>query len=317
MSKKPAPEQEGKSAVVGIDRGIEKLESRRDSKEEQRVAGTLKGQRVRGWTEKLLTRTMSGAVYVIAIIACLYWGVLPTAALMAAMAWLCCSEFFRICRMAGRRPYEIAGLTAAIAYPIVATLWGPGMLIAVTLPLLLVVATWYVLNPRANIADVAVSVLGPVYTSLPLSCIALIRAYDPGLSGAALALVVIAAIWAEDSLAYIVGSSLGSHKMAPRISPNKSWEGFYGGIVGSLLAWGIAAALHIGGISIQLALACALVEAVVAVIGDLFESRIKRGVGVKDSGNILPGHGGLLDRTDSLLFGSVVIYFILLIGGIL
>lgn len=317
MSRKRAPKKDDQPEVVGIERGIEKLESRRDSKEERRVAGTLKGQRVRGWTEKLLTRTMSGVVYVVVIIACLYWGVLPTAVLMSAMGWLCCSEFFRICRMAGRRPHEIAGLTAAIAYPLVATAWGPGLLIAVTLPLLLAAATWYVINPRANIADVAVSVLGPVYTSLPLACIALIRASDPGIGGAALALVVIAAIWAEDSLAYLVGSSLGRHKMAPRISPNKSWEGFYGGIAGSLLAWGIAAALHVGGISIGLAMACAVVEAIVAVIGDLFESRIKRGVGVKDSGNILPGHGGLLDRTDSLLFGSVVIYFILLMGGIL
>ncbi len=318
MSAKKAACKDDEHASIGlVDRGIEKLESRRDSKEGRRVAGLLKGQRVRGWTEKLLTRTMSGAVYVFVIIGCLFWGVLPTAFLMAAMGWLCCSEFFRICRMAGRRPNEIVGLSAAIAYPIVATVYGPNVPLAITCLLVLLVSMWYVFNPRANIADVAVSVLGPTYTSMPLSCVALVRASNPGIEGACLALCVIGALWAEDSFAYLIGSSLGKHKMAPRISPNKSWEGFYGGILGSVFVWSLAAAFGVAGITWPIAMICAVLEGFVAVIGDLFESRIKRGVGVKDSGNLLPGHGGLLDRADSMLFGGVVAYFVLLLGGIL
>ena len=105
--------------------------------------------------------------------------------------------------------------------------------------------------------------------------------------------------------------------MAPRISPNKSWEGFFGGLVGSVAVWAAAACFNLAGITWPVALAAGLIEGVVAVIGDLFESRIKRGVGVKDSGNLIPGHGGLLDRTDSMLFGSVIAYFILVVGGIL
>ena len=317
MSKKKAGQPDDERVSVGLDRGIDKLEIRRDSKEERRLAGELKGQRVRGWTEKLLTRTMSGAVYVLVIIACLFLGVMPTAALMAAMGWLCCSEFFRICRMAGRTPNEIAGLTAAIAYPLVATLYGPNMLLATTCLLVLLAAMWYVFNPRANIADVAVSVFGPIYTSMPLSCIAMVRSSDTGVTGALLALCLIAALWLEDSCAYLIGSSLGTHKMAPRISPNKSWEGFYGGFLGCILVWSIAAACHVGGITWPIAMACALLEGFFAVMGDLFESRIKRGVGVKDSGNLLPGHGGLLDRADSMLFGGVIVYFVLLLGGLL
>ena len=303
-------------SAVGLDKGIEKLQNRRDSKEEQRVAGELKGQRVRGWTEKLLTRTMSGVIYVIVIVGCLFWGVLPTAFLLAAMAWLCCSEFFRISRMGGRRPSEMLGLAAALSFPI-AALYGPLILLCVLCVLLISVATWYVLNPRANVADVAISVFGPTYTSLPLSCLVLIRASHPDFSGALIALVVIGAVWAEDSFAYLVGSSLGKNKMAPRISPNKSWEGFFGGLIGSILVWVVAAIFNVAGLTVPIAIACGLVEGIVAVFGDLFESRIKRGAGVKDSGNFLPGHGGLLDRTDSLLFGSVVVYFILLFGGIL
>ncbi len=309
--------RDDEGAAVGLDRGIEKLESRRASKEERRVAGELKGQRVRGWTEKLLTRTLSGVVYVVVIVACLFAGRYPTAVLVSAMGWLCCSEFFRISRMAGRRPNEIWGLTGALVYPVAGALGGAPVLIAITFALILVISIWYVFNPRAALSDVAITILGPVYTSLMLTTLALVRASDRGLTGALLALLVIGSLWAEDSVAYLVGSSLGRHKMAPRISPNKSWEGFYGGLVGSIAVWCIGAAFHIGGLTWPIAIACGIVEGVVAVFGDLFESRIKRSVGVKDSGNLLPGHGGLLDRTDSVLFGSVVAYFILLFGGIL
>ena len=307
----------GASDAVGLDRGIERLESRRDSKEGRRVAGELKGQRARGWTEKLITRALSGVIYVVVIVACIVWGNLPTAALLSAMAWVCCSEFFRIMRMAGRRPSEILGLAAALAFPVAAALYGPLLVMCLTCVLLLSAATWYVLNPRANVADAAISLFGPVYTSLTLSCLALVRASDPGMGGAIVTLVVIGSVWAEDCLAYLVGSAIGKHKMAPRTSPNKSWEGFVGGLLGSVAVWVVAAVFHVAGLGLPLALACGLAEGVVAVMGDLFESRIKRGVGVKDSGNLLPGHGGLLDRTDSILFGSVVAYFLLMFGGIL
>lgn len=303
--------------VVGLDRGIQRLEDRRASKEEQRVAGELKGQRVRGWTEKLLTRTLSGVIYVVVILACLYLGVVPTAVLMSAMGWLCCSEFFRICRMAGRLPNEIGGLTAAFAYPLLTAFFGLRVTMLITCAMILSVAIWYVFNLRVNIGDVAVTLFGPLYTSFMLSFITLLRASNQGLDGALLTLIVIGAIWVEDSLAYLVGSSLGAHKMAPRISPNKSWEGFFGGLLGSVLVWVLGAAFNVGGITWPIAIACGLVEGVVAVFGDLFESRIKRGVGVKDSGNLMPGHGGLLDRTDSLLFGGAVTYAVLLLGGIL
>lgn len=317
MSAEIGEQDRDDNVSVGLDRSIERLESRRDSKEEQRVAGELKGQRVRGWTEKLLTRTLSGVVYVLVILACLFAGRIPTGVLLSAMAWLCCSEFFRICRMAGRRPNEILGLAAAFAYPLVATLAGEQILVAITCALLLAIAIWYVFNPRVGIADVAVSLFGPIYTSLTLSTLALVRASDKTIVGALLALMVIGSIWAEDSLAYLIGSSLGRHKMAPRISPKKSWEGFYGGLLGALIVWCIGAFFHVGGITWPVAIACGIAEGLVAVFGDLFESRVKRGVGVKDSGNLLPGHGGLLDRTDSILFGSAIAYFILFFGGVL
>ena len=116
---------------VGLDKSVDRLESRRDDKEERRVAGELKGQRARGWMEKLLTRTLSGVIYVVVIIGCLFWGRIPTAVLLSLMAWVCCSEFFRLSRMAGRRPNEILGLTAAIVYPLLGASWPNASVIAV------------------------------------------------------------------------------------------------------------------------------------------------------------------------------------------
>ena len=183
--------------------------------------------------------------------------------------------------------------------------------------LLMACACWYVFTPRASIADVAVTALGPLYTSLAFSSIVLIRKFDPGLTGALVTLAVMFSVWANDAFAYFVGSAIGSHKLAPRISPSKSVEGFFGGLVGSVVIWVLLAVFVVGDMSLPMAVACGLVVGFAGVIGDLFESRLKRGVGVKDSGNILPGHGGLLDRSDSMLFASMAAFFLLLFGGIL
>lgn len=310
-----AVEPENKS--VGLDRQVDKLEARRAAKESQRAAGILAGQRARGATEKLLTRTTSGAIYALLIVACLFIGPFTTTLLVVCMAWLCCSEFFRMTRMGGRMPNEIYGLTAAILFPLAAYFRGVAGLAVVLLLFLVAIAAWYVATPRAGIGDVAVSVFGPIYTSFAFSAIVLVRVSDKGVHGALLTLGVMLSLWANDAVAYLVGSRIGSHKLAPRISPNKSWEGFWAGLVGSVAVWIVLALAGVANIGVPLAAAIGLVVGVVGVIGDLFESRIKRGVGVKDSGNLIPGHGGLLDRSDSLLFGSIAAYILLLFGGIL
>ena len=236
---------------------------------------------------------------------------------MVAQAWLCCSEFFRICRMGGRMPNEVIGLAAAVLFPPAALASGLLACALVIFVMLMACACWYVFTPRASVADVAVTAFGPLYTSLAFSSVVLIRKFDPGLTGALVTLAVMLSVWANDAFAYFVGSALGRHKLAPRISPSKSVEGFVGGIVGSVIVWVVLAVFVVGDMSVAMAVLCGLVVGVAGVIGDLFESRLKRGVGVKDSGNVLPGHGGLLDRSDSMLFGSMAAFFLLLFGGIL
>ncbi len=118
-------------------------------------------------------------------------------------------------------------------------------------------------------------------------------------------------VWANDVFAYLVGVAIGRHKMAPRISPHKSWEGFAGGIVGATVTSAVVGRWWVGG-PVWLWALFGVVVALAAVGGDLAESRVKRAAGVKDSGRLLPGHGGLLDRFDATL-GAVPVAFLFLL----
>ncbi|WP_270847977.1 phosphatidate cytidylyltransferase [Candidatus Collinsella stercoripullorum] len=263
----------------------------------------------------LIVRAGFGLIYVGLFIACLLLGTLPTALFCAAMSWLCCFEFFRMMRLDGKVPNELLGLAASVLFPLSAlvdAVWLTGLMFVLVLSL----GLWYVFSPRARIADVAVTGFGPLYTGYMLSSIVLLRDAVPGAAGALLAIGVCASLWVSDSFAYLVGSRLGRHKMVPKISPNKSWEGFAGGIVGSVAVWLILEATGWYAFDVPFAVLCGVAVGVLGVFGDLIESRIKRGVGVKDSGNLIPGHGGMLDRSDSLIFGCITAYLILRIGGI-
>ena len=125
--------------------------------------------------------------------------------------------------------------------------------------------------------------------------------------GAAWLLIVLLGTAACDTGAYFVGSAVGRHKLIPHISPGKTWEGLLGGALG-----GIAAALALSGalrLDTWQAALLGLVVCASAVLGDLTESLLKRAAGVKDSGNLIPGHGGILDRVDSILFVLVAVYW--------
>ncbi len=289
---------------------------KRSSYDEKRQSGNLKSQAMRGMTEKLLQRCLSGAIYAVVITATLFSGTIPTGVLIACMGWLCCSEFFRMTKIGGYEPSEMIGLAAAVLFPIVGLL--PAIWTGATLfALVLACGIWYIMTPKASVADMALTLFGPLYTSLLLSSIVHIRMCLPGYEGALLTFIIMSSVWLNDSFAYFAGSRLGKHKMAPSISPKKTWEGFAGGMVGSCISWIVLWATGIVASSFWYAILCALCVGVFSVIGDLFESRIKRGAHVKDSGDLIPGHGGMLDRTDSLLFGVMAADFLLHIGGVL
>lgn len=165
-------------------------------------------------------------------------------------------------------------------------------------------------NAFNNMAQVFFS---QIYLSIPLSTPILVsyanQDFQPFIILAALLI-----IWLNDSGAYLVGSKFGKHPMAPKISPKKTWEGTIGGwIFGTFTAWVISQYTDI--LSTGNWIAIGLIVSILADIGDLVESKLKRDANVKDSGDILPGHGGVLDRFDSFIFSQPFIYFIVVILG--
>ncbi len=150
-------------------------------------------------------------------------------------------------------------------------------------------------------------VMGLIYLPLLLGHLVLLRQLPDGRGWVFL---VLFAVMACDSLAYFVGSSFGKHKLYPAVSPKKSIEGALGGLVGACLGVWLAAALFLPAFGLGHVVLVGLLLGVVGQVGDLFESLLKRACGVKDSGGFFPGHGGILDRLDSLLFAFPLAYYL-------
>jgi phosphatidate cytidylyltransferase len=123
-------------------------------------------------------------------------------------------------------------------------------------------------------------------------------------------LMAILITWSNDTLAYFTGVTIGKHKLWPRLSPKKSWEGTVGGFLGAALAGGLVAMLSPLSIGFGLGALIGLIGGILALFGDLSISMVKRQVGVKDSGHLIPGHGGMLDRLDSVLFVVPFVYLV-------
>jgi phosphatidate cytidylyltransferase len=262
-------------------------------------------------------RLRTGAVYITLTSAGVLINDITTVIMLSATAAICAGEFYYILRNDAKLPNEAIGIAAAICYPI--AMWWAGLkgVAAVTFILLLVLLVWYTYWMRSRITDVCITLFGAMYTGLMLSGIIVIRQALPEPWGGLLVFLLLLSIWGNDAFAYLVGSKIGKHKLAPRTSPKKSWEGFIAGLIFSMGMW--VAMSFVPGVTmpIWMALLFGLVCGGMEVLGDLVESRIKRNVGVKDSGTIMPGHGGLLDRCDSLFLASVTAAILLTMGGCL
>lgn len=163
----------------------------------------------------------------------------------------------------------------------------------------------------------AVTLSGILYLGWIGAYILSLRLLPDG-SGMYWLVTVLPAIWLADGWAYLVGRRFGRHKMAPRLSPKKSWEGYFAGIlIGSLCTMGLAAVWHLAapGITPLKGLIIGAAVTTLAPLGDLGESMLKRQFGVKDSSDLLPGHGGALDRIDSTLWAGVIGYYLVMLLG--
>jgi phosphatidate cytidylyltransferase len=169
-------------------------------------------------------------------------------------------------------------------------------------------------RPSAT-ASFGVTVLGVVWVGAGLGYLLLIRDIPDDLGFWAV-MAVLFTVFAADTGAFFVGRTLGRHKMAPAISPAKSWEGFVGGVVAAMaMTFVILYKDSDEFLSIPEMLALGAAIALASALGDLFESAVKRDVAVKDSGRVLGGHGGMLDRLDSLLWAGPVAYYVILAFG--
>ena len=250
---------------------------------------------------RMRTRVITGAVYSISLIALAMIDTWTTVLLCSALSALCAYEFYRMLRADAKLPNEVVGVLTSGAYPIVYMLWHFDGLLTLTVLSATVLLIWYVFSGGSRIGDVAVTLFGSCYTGLMLSSLVEIRGIMPAYWGGLLVVGVMLSVWGNDAFAFFFGSRFGRHKLAPHISPNKSWEGFAAGIVASVIAWCLIHFIPGLGLSWPWAIVAGLVCGIGAILGDLVESRIKRSIGFKDSGHLLPGHGGFLDRCDSLL----------------
>jgi phosphatidate cytidylyltransferase len=234
-----------------------------------------------------------------------------TVGLVALVGLLGLFEFYALLSARQIAPYRTLGVLLALAIG-VEVAWPRSTFGALWAASALLV-TWALLGRGREIGDRVQSaggtLLGALYLGALCGTIAGLRLVAPAERGAWRILLLLAVIMAADTAAYFVGQVIGRHKLAPSVSPGKTWEGFAGGLLGGTLGALAVRAAFLPDLPLRHAAALGLVVAALGTVGDLVESVLKRWAGVKDSGTMFPGHGGVLDRLDSLLFGAPVLYY--------
>lgn len=221
------------------------------------------------------------------------------------------SEYYAMAKTA--RASRVAGVLIGAAIVLISgfgTITQAALAVTGTLPALTAV---HLVRARGSIAELATSLFGVFYVGWLGAYVVLVHALE---FGPGLVLMLIVAVALTDVGAYFTGKQLGRHKMAPVVSPNKTWEGAFGGLFAAAAGvWALHEIHDALGIDLPPWTAVRLIVTGVALsavsqLGDLMKSAIKRDAGVKDSGTILPGHGGMLDRCDGFLFAAPVLYYI-------
>jgi phosphatidate cytidylyltransferase len=236
-----------------------------------------------------------------------------TVTLVAIASGLGLYELFAMCEKGGVKPFRTLGhLSAAVLFISVAY---PGALPVPVLPavtiLLAAAALERAKEMPKSLPAAAVTLLGAAYLGVLGGTIAALRTLEPDADGAWRVTLLLAIVMTSDTFAYFTGSAFGRHKLAPLVSPGKTVEGLAGGLVGGVVAALVVRSIGLPSMPVAAAIALGIVVAAFGVTGDLVESLMKRWSGVKDSGHLFPGHGGMLDRLDALLFAAPALYYVL------
>ena len=258
----------------------------------------------------LVTRILVAAVLLPVVLLVIWAGGWWLVGLAAVAGVIALHELYVMTREL--RPVLLAGYAGTVA-TLIGAAWGPEWALAgffSTLPLVFLFKA--AAGAMPSTASVAVTVLGAAWIGLGLAHLVLIRELPE--HGVLAIFAVVLAVFAADTAAFIAGRVIGRHKMAPQTSPGKTWEGFAAGAIVAILV-PFFAFYEENLLTVPESLALGAVIAVAGPVGDLFESAVKRDAGVKDSGRLLLGHGGMLDRLDAFLFTGVAAYYLLVAFG--
>ena len=253
-----------------------------------------------------MKRSASGLLLVVVMVFGILWNGWSLAILVVLIQALGLLEFYRISEAIGYHPLRAVGMAAGLALTVFLflslhfalpgawILWIPG--------LVLLMLGFYRnrVYQHSFVVDLGLTSMGWLYLTMPMALV-LLLSYKTGSHEGLLVLFLISLVWANDTMAYVAGKTAGRHTLAPGVSPGKTWEGTFGGLLAS--AGGAAIWVQLDGINLMTgqAVISGLLIGAGAVVGDLFQSALKRSAGWEDSGQLIPGHGGVLDRFDGLL----------------
>lgn len=273
------------------------------------------------------TRAITGTLFVAVMVGCIVWSYLSTCILFGIIVLVGLWEFYTLLEKSGNSPQKYFGIISGLGIFIFSVLAMArfsllGVLYCLVFFLILSFLTFFIelfRNMPSAITNISQTLLGVIYVVFPFSVLLCLQFFHPDILGGEKVfnphrlLGFFLLVWSNDTFAYLSGRAIGKTKLLERISPKKTWEGTIGGVV---LTQGAAYVISIYFTEIEQIHwhVIALLVSVFGTLGDLVESMFKRSLGVKDSGSIFPGHGGVLDRFDGVLLSApfVVTYLMLI-----
>lgn len=263
--------------------------------------------------KELLTRISTGLIFLIVVIGCIIWNPYSLASLFYVVGIIGMLEYYSLAKIGGFHPQTMLGIiTGTVLYlsiELVKLQIMPIRIVSLSIPFFLIIFVREMYRNRPQpFTNIAHTILAIIYIMAPFALLnvfsfeEIVNEYSPEV-----VLGFFVLLWLNDTGAYVFGRLFGKHKLFPKISPNKTWEGTIGGTIVSLMG-AVIIAIYFKDISIFHWLMMGIIITTCASLGDLVESMLKRSLKVKDSSNLLPGHGGILDRFDGVLLASPLVF---------
>lgn len=268
--------------------------------------------------KELILRISTGLIFLVVVIGCIIWNPYSLASLFYVVGILGMLEYYNIAKIGGVHPQTMTGVICAsvlyISIELVKLQIMPIYVVSLAIPFFISIFIYELFRKRPNpFTNIGHTIIGIIYVMAPFALLnvftfeEIVNEYQPEV-----VLGFFVLLWLNDTGAYVFGKLLGKRKLFPRISPKKTWAGTIGGGI-TALAGAVAIATYTADLSIIHWLALGVIIVISGTFGDLVESLLKRSANVKDSSNLLPGHGGILDRFDGVLLASPMVFTYLMV----